>query len=136
MRQKMELLNGRIYNMLGMINLNRINIWEYMKGKSLLVYISFNGTDLINNTEHINFSFKTYSLNDLLDFNIYLIDDNDAAIVFNAAEKKKKKNSILNFKTEVFRDEQKIKTDKIYTTTKRWTDGFHARGNPKGNWKL
>ena len=102
--------------MLGMINLNRINIWEYIKGKSLLVYVSFNGTDLINNTEHINFSFKTYSLNDLLDFNIYLIDDNDAAIVFNAAEKKK---SILNFKTEVFRDEQKIKTDKIYTTTKR-----------------
>ena len=102
--------------MLGMINLNRINIWEYTKGKSLLVYVSFNGTDLINNTEHINFSFKTYSLNDLLDFNIILIDDNDAAIVFNAAEKK---NSILNFKTEVFRDEQKIKTDKIYTATKR-----------------
>lgn len=112
----MKLLNGRIYNMLGMINLNRINIWEYTKGKSLLVYVSFNGTDLINNTEHINFSFKTYSLNDLLDFNIILIDDNDAAIVFNAAEKK---NSILNFKTEVFRDEQKIKTDKIYTATKR-----------------
>ena len=85
----MELLNGRIYNMLGMINLNRINIWEYIKGKSLLVYVSFKGTDLINNTEHINFSFKTYSLNDLLDFNIILIDDNDAAIVFNAAEKKK-----------------------------------------------
>ena len=84
----MELLNGRIYNMLGMINLNRINIWEYIKGKSLLVYVSFNGTDLINNTEHINFLFKTYSLNDLLDFNIILIDDNDAAIVFNAAEKK------------------------------------------------
>ena len=45
-------------------------------------------TDLINNKEHVYFSFKTNSLHNLLDFSINLIDDNGMAITFSATEKK------------------------------------------------
>ena len=58
-----------------------------------------NGTDQINNSEHIYFSFEASSLNDLLDFSIKLIDGNGKAIEFNTGEKK---ISILNYKIEVF----------------------------------
>ena len=51
------------------------------------VNVNFNGTDQINNSEHIYFPFKTYSLNDLRDFSTHLIDNNGEAVLFNAAEK-------------------------------------------------
>ena len=76
------------YNIFGIINLNKINNWEYVKGKSLWVNVNFNETDQINNSEYVYFSFKIYLLNDLLDFSINLIDENGTAIIFNATEKK------------------------------------------------
>ena len=39
------------YNILGIINLNKKNNWEYVKGKSLWVNVNFNETDQINNSE-------------------------------------------------------------------------------------
>ena len=85
---KIVLINGKIYNILGIINLNKINDWEYIKGKSLWVNVNFDGADQINNSEHIYFSFMTSSLNDLLDFSINLNDDDNKAIEFNSGEKK------------------------------------------------
>ena len=80
--------------------LDKINNWEYIKGKSLWVNINFDETNQINNnSEHLSFSFVTSSLNDLLNFSINLIDDNNKTIEFNTGETK---ISILNFKTEVF----------------------------------
>ena len=96
---KIALIKGKIYNILGTINLNKTNTWEYIKGKSLWVNVNFNGTDQINNSEHIYFSFEASSLNDLLDFSIKLIDGNGKAIEFNTGEKK---ISVLNYKIEVF----------------------------------
>ena len=85
---KIVLINGKIYNILGIINLNKINDWEYIKGKSLWVNVNFDGADQINNSEHIYFSFMTSSLNGLLDFSINLNDDDNKAIEFNSGEKK------------------------------------------------
>ena len=96
---KRALINGKIYNILGIINLNKINNWEYIKGISLWVNGNFDKPTQINNSEHISFSFTTLSLNDLLDFSINLIDDSNNPIEFNSREKK---ISILNFKIEVF----------------------------------
>ena len=96
----MALINGKIYNVLGIINLNKINNWEYVKGKSFWVNIDFDKTNQINNnSEHLSFSFVTSTLNDLLNFSINFIDDNNKTIEFNTGETK---ISILNFKTEVF----------------------------------
>ena len=85
---KIVLINGKIYNILGIINLNKINDWEYIKGKSLWMNVNFDGADQINNSEHIYFSFMTSSLNGLLDFSINLNDDDNKAIEFNSGEKK------------------------------------------------
>ena len=80
--------------------MNKINNWEYIEGKSLWVNINFDETNQINNnSEHLSFSFVTSSLNDLLNFSINLIDDNNKTIEFNTGETK---ISILNFKIEVF----------------------------------
>ena len=79
-----------------MINLNKINNWEYIKGKQLWVNVKFDEPKQINNSEHISFS--TLSLNDWLDFSVNLIDDRNNLIEFNCGEKE---ISILNFKIEV-----------------------------------
>ena len=80
--------------------MNKINNWEYIKGKTLWVSINFDETNQINNnSEHLSFSFVTSSLNDLLNFSINLIDYNNKTKEFNTGETK---ISILNFKTEVF----------------------------------
>ena len=96
---KTGLINGKIYNILGVINLNKINNWDYIKEKSLWVNVNFDEPKQISNGKHLSFSFKTFSLNNLLDFSINLIDDNNKPLEFNSGETK---ISILNFKIEVF----------------------------------
>ena len=96
---KVVLINGKIYNILGIINLDKISNWEYIKGKSLWVNVSFTEQEQINDSKHLSFSFKILPLNDLLNFSINLIDDDNKSIKFNSGEQK---ISILNFKIEVF----------------------------------
>ena len=56
---KVALINGKIYSLLGIINLDKISNWEYIMGKSLWVNISFNEQEQINDSKHLSFSFKT-----------------------------------------------------------------------------
>ena len=95
---KVALINGKICSLLDIISLNKISNWEY-KGKSLWVNISFNEQEQINDSKHLSFSFKTQSLNDLLNFSISLTDSDNKLIKFSSGEQK---TSILNFKIEVF----------------------------------
>ena len=84
---KVPLINRKIYNIHAIINLNKINNWEYITRKSLWVNASFNETDQINNTEHIYFEFTTSSLNDLLYFSLNLIDNSNKPIEFSNDKK-------------------------------------------------
>ena len=81
---KVASINGKIYNIPGIINFNKINNWDCIKGKSLRVNVDSEEADQINNSKLICFS----SLNDLLDFSINLIDDSNKTIEFNSGEKK------------------------------------------------
>ena len=45
---KVVLINGKIYNILGIINLDKISNWEYIKGKSLWVNVSFTEQEQIS----------------------------------------------------------------------------------------
>ena len=49
---KVALINGKISNIPGVINLNKIENWEYVKEKSLWVNINFNSLEEIKSTEH------------------------------------------------------------------------------------
>ena len=94
---KVALINGKIYSILGIINLDKISNWEYIKGKSLWVNVSFTEQEQINDCKHLSFSFRTLSLNNLQNFSIN--DDDSKSIKFNSGEQK---ISILDFKIEVF----------------------------------
>ena len=92
------MINGKINNILEIINSNKINNWDYIKGTSLWVNANFNEPKQINNSEHLSFSFETFSLNNQLDFSITLIDESNKPLEFNSRETK---TSILIFKIEV-----------------------------------
>ena len=64
-----------------------------------MVNIDFDEPKQTNNSKHISLSFKIFSLNDLLDSSINLIDDSEKPLEFNSGETK---ISILNFKMDLF----------------------------------
>ena len=69
---KKYLINSKIYGLLlGNINLKKINNWNEIKGQSLWI------------------NAMTLTLNNLLDFSINLIDDNNKEIEFPSKVKKK-----------------------------------------------
>lgn len=96
---KKSWINSKFYSLLGVINLEKINSSENIKGKSLWVNVSFNEQEQINSSHHICFLFKKSSCNDLLSFSINLIDNKNQQISFNSGDQK---ISILNFKIDVF----------------------------------
>ena len=74
---KKALINGKIYGLLGIIDLKKINNCEEIKDQSIWVNASFVEQKEINNSRHMRFTFTTKTLNDLLSFSIYLLDDNN-----------------------------------------------------------
>ena len=58
---KVALINGKIYNTLGIINLDKISNWEYIKGKSLWVNVLFTEQERMNDNKHLSFSVKPLS---------------------------------------------------------------------------
>ena len=91
--------NGKVYVLLGIIDLKKINNWEEIKGQSIWINATVVEQKEINNSRHMCFLFTRKTLNDLLSFSIYWLDDNNNGITFPDG---KKKISILNFKIDVF----------------------------------
>ena len=94
-----SLINSKIYRLLGIIDLKKINNWEEIKGQSLWINATLEEQKEINNSRHFCFRFTTLTLNNLLNFSINLIDDHNKQITF---EENEKKVTILNFKIDVF----------------------------------
>ena len=92
-------MNGEIYDIIAIIDLNKISTWNDSKGQSIWVSVSFKGQKEINNNSHLCFPFVTRSLNDLTGFSIYLQDDKNKEIKFSSRERK---ISILNFQVDVY----------------------------------
>ena len=84
---KKSLINSKIYGLLGIIDLKKINNWNEIKGKSRFINAALEGQREKNN-KHLCFLFMTLTLNDLLNFSINLIDDNNKEIEFASNEKK------------------------------------------------
>ena len=64
------------------------NYWNKIKGKSLWINATLEEQREINNNRQLCFPFMTLTLNDLLNFSINLIDDNNKQIEFASNEKK------------------------------------------------
>ena len=85
---KKSILNGKVYDLLSIIDLDKINSWREIKGQPIWINTTLNDQKEINNNSHLCFRFVTRSLNDLLSFSIYLQDDKDKEIEFNSGEQK------------------------------------------------
>ena len=96
---KKALINSKIYGLLGIILLKKKNNWEEIKGQSIWINATLEEQKEVNNSRDLCFPFSTKTLNSLLNFSIYLLDDNNKEITF---EDNEKKISILNFEIDVF----------------------------------
>ena len=86
---KKALINGKIYSLLGIINLSEIKNWSEVKGNSIYVSVKFGDVAFsIENATHFAFKFKTGFPTEILEFKIELIDDKATQIEFNDDENK------------------------------------------------
>ena len=63
---KKSILNGKVFDLLSIIDLNKINSWKEIKDQSIWINVTFKDQEGINNNSHLCFPFATRSLNDLL----------------------------------------------------------------------
>ena len=90
---KKALINSKIYGLLGIIDLKKINNWEEIEGQSIWINATLEEQREINTSKHLSFPFTTKTLNDLLNFSIILRDDNNKPITF----ENNKKNRYFKF---------------------------------------
>ena len=96
---KKAILNNKIFDILAVVNLKKINNWKDIKGQSVWTNAAFKDHKEISNNSHICFSFITKSSSDLCSFSIFLQDDSDKKIEFRPNEKK---ISIFNFQIDIY----------------------------------
>ena len=96
---KKFLIASKIYDLSRIIDPKKINNWDEIKSQSIWINTTLEEQKKINNSRHLCFHFSTKTLNDLLSFSTYLIDDKNEEIT---CENNEKKISILNFKIDVF----------------------------------
>ena len=70
-----SLINGKIYKSIGVVNVNKKANWTELKGKSKWVNIVFNDSENPTLSKHFAFAFETTNLNDLLNFELSLLDN-------------------------------------------------------------
>ena len=72
---KKSILNEKIFDILAVIDLNKINNWSDIKGQSIWTNVAFKDHKEINNNSHLCFPFITRSFKDLTSFSVLLQDD-------------------------------------------------------------
>ena len=85
---KKAILNNKIFDILAVVDLKKINNWKDIKGQSVWTNAAFKDHKEISNNSHICFPFITKSFSDLCSFSIFLQDDSDKKIEFKPNEKK------------------------------------------------
>ena len=93
------ILNNKIFDILAVVGLNKINNWIDIKGQSIWTNAVFKDNKEINNNNHLCFPFITRSFSDLTSFSIYLQDDSNKIIEFKSGERKIR---IFNFQIDIF----------------------------------
>ena len=97
-RAKIALINGKILNIFGVINLDKINNWENIKGKP--VWLNTNFQELKHKkSDNFSFSFETLHWQIYYLFSIHVIESDSNKTIFKDSEKK---ISTLNFKTDIY----------------------------------
>ena len=85
---KKALINGKIYYLLGIINLQEINNWNVIKGQSIYVNSKFDNSNYMENATHFAFKFKTRFPAEFLQFTCELLEDKVKKTEFKDREEK------------------------------------------------
>ena len=85
---KKALINGKIYSLLGIINLSEIENWSKIRGNSIYVSVKFDVINYIENATHFAVKFKTSFSTEILEFKVELLDDKAKQIEFNDGKNK------------------------------------------------
>ena len=96
---KKSILNKKLFDILAVIDLNKIKNRADIKGQSIWTNVSFKDHKEIKNNHHLCFPFITRSFSDLTCFSIHLQDDSNKKIEFKSG---KRKISIFNFQIDIF----------------------------------
>ena len=94
---KYGLINDKLQQLIGIINLNEIEKWEEIKKSSRWVNGSFQTQTENRQPKHIAYNFQTKNRGDVLAFTLQLVDSDNKKIEFVDGEKK---FPILNFMIE------------------------------------
>ena len=90
MDAKYGLINRKLYQAIGIINLNEIKNWNEIKKSLRWVNVSFQAQGCNRDAKHFSYNFITKITGDVLNSMLKLIDDENKEIKF---EDKEKKNS-------------------------------------------
>ena len=93
---KKSILNEKIFDILAVIDLNKINNWSDIKEQSICTNVVFKDHNDINNNSHLCFPFITRSFKDLTSFSIFLEDDTNKKIEFKSNKKNPKYFQLSN----------------------------------------
>ena len=96
---KKSILNKKIFDILAIVDLKKINSWSDIKRQSVWTNTAFKDHKEISNNSHLCFPFIRKSFSDLCSFSIFLQDDSDKKIEFKPDEKK---ISIFNFQIDIY----------------------------------
>ena len=83
-----SLINGKLYKSIGVINISKIKDWTKLKGESKCINITFNDSENPTLAKHFAFAFETVNLNNLLNFQLSLLDDKAKPMKFALNERK------------------------------------------------
>ena len=96
---KKSILNEKVFYILAVIDLNKINNWYDIKVQFIWANIAFKDHKEINNNSHLCFPFIIRSFRDLTSFSVFIQDDTNKKIEFKTNERK---TSIFNFQIDIF----------------------------------
>ena len=85
---KTSILNKKLFDILAVIDLNKINNWNDIKGQSIWTNAAIRDQEEINNNNHLCFPFITRYFSNLTSFSFFIQDDSNKKIEFNSGEKK------------------------------------------------
>ena len=95
---KKALINGKIYDTLGIVNLREIKNWETIKMNSIYENVKFDDSHFMENAKHLGFILKTYFPTEFLEFPCELRDEkaNQIKLVSD-----KQKVTVLDLQTDI-----------------------------------
>ena len=85
---KSILINGKLYQGIGVISISEIEDWEKIKTKSHWTNVLLTGSIYPIASKHFAFGFKTRDLHNLLNFEFSLFDEEGKLIQFKTGEDK------------------------------------------------